>query len=273
MSNQLSLSRPRTHSTPESVSGQPIDRTLEPSEALRDGDAAVYASIARKLARPVTRPFAKHALSLGIRSGCVLDCGCGPGHLAINLARFAPGTKVWALDISPDMVRQTEAGAAAAGLAGRIVPTEGDMRALPFPDDSFDLVTSIFAFHHLPNPRAALREMRRVLKPGGALIVRDFVRPASERRAEFMVTLFGLLQWYSDAEKEQYRDSLHAGLSREYVEWLADEDLELSTSPLLSFFTLKRRARPALFPLQGVRIVETVHEPKGGAHVLDALSI
>ena len=255
MSNQLA-SRPRAHST----------RRLEPSEALRDDDAAVYSSIARKLSRPVTRPFAKEALSLGVSSGCVLDCGCGPGHLAIHLARLAPGVKVWALDISPDMVREATANAAAAGVARRIVPTEGDMRALPFPDGSFDLVTSMFAFHHLPNPRAALREMRRVMKPGGALIVRDFIRPASERRIGFMVAIFGILQRYRRAEREQYRDSLHAGLSREYAEWLANEDLELSTSPLLSFFTLKRPARPASFS-----VPSTSESVKGGTYVLDAV--
>jgi ubiquinone/menaquinone biosynthesis C-methylase UbiE len=257
MSNQL-LPRPRAHCT----------RRLEPSEALCSSDADVYSSIARKLSRPVTRPFARAALSLGIRSGCVLDCGCGPGHLAVHLARTASQTRIWALDVSPDMVRLAAANAAAAGLAGRIVPTEGDMRALPFPDDSFDLVTSIFAFHHLPNPRAALREMRRVLRPGGALIVRDFIRPASDRRVEFMVRLFGILQWYTEAETEQYRDSLHAGLSREYVEWLAADDFDVSYSPLLSFFTLKRRARPELF-----RVPSAQEPAKGGMHVLDALSV
>jgi ubiquinone/menaquinone biosynthesis C-methylase UbiE len=179
---------------------------------------------------------------------------------------MAPGLKVWALDISPDMVGEARSNAASAGLGSRIVPTEGDMRALPFPDDSFDLVTSMFAFHHLPNPRAAIREMRRVLKPGGALIVRDFIRPASDRRIEFMVRLFGILQWYSEAEREQYRDSLHAGLSREYVEWLAEDDLELSTSPVLSFFTLELRARPALF-----RVPSAKEFAKGGTYVLDAV--
>jgi ubiquinone/menaquinone biosynthesis C-methylase UbiE len=267
MGNELSPSWPREHSTSKSVSAQSVERELEPAEALRDGDARVYSTIAAKLSRPVTRPFAKEALSLGIRSGCALDCGCGPGHLAIHLARYAPGLKVWALDVSPDMVRETSANTATTGLTGRVVPTEGDMRALPFPDDSFDLVTSIFAFHHLPNPGAALREMRRVLKPGGALMVRDFIRPASERRIEIMVRLFGILQWYSEPEREQYRDSLHAGLSREYVEWLAGEDLAVSHSPLLSFFTLTLRARPALF-----RVPSAKKFTKGGAHVLDALS-
>ena len=240
-------------------------RRLEPAEGVCGEDAGVYRNIARKLDWCLTRPFAKRALSLGIRSGCALDAGCGPGRLAAHLARLAPGMKVWALDISADMLKETAARAARAGLGDRIVPAPGDMRSLPFPDDSFDLVTSMFAFHHLPDPRTALKEMLRVVRPGGAVIVQDFIRPESDRWIEWMVRFLGTLQWYGPAEREQYRDSLHAGLGRGEAERLREDGFRLSFCRPLSLFVLERAARPCCFALPGTKRVRGALRPAYGA--------
>lgn len=101
----------------------------------------------------------------------LLDVGCGPGTISVDLARrVAPG-RVVALDRSVDIVSQTRALADAQGvsLEARI----GDAYALPLPDASFDVVHAHQVLQHLSDPVRALADMRRVVRPGGVVAVRD----------------------------------------------------------------------------------------------------
>jgi ubiquinone/menaquinone biosynthesis C-methylase UbiE len=101
----------------------------------------------------------------------LLDVGCGPGTITIDLARrVAPGA-VLGIDRAADVVAQAAATGAAAA-----VPVEfavGDVYALDRPDASFDVVHAHQVLQHLTDPVAALRELRRVLRPGGLLAARD----------------------------------------------------------------------------------------------------
>jgi SAM-dependent methyltransferase len=103
-----------------------------------------------------------------LRAGMdVLDVGCGPGTITADLAgRVAPG-RVTGLDSSPAVVSQA---AAAYPDADFVV---GDVYALDFADGSFDVVHAHQVLQHLDDPVAALREMRRVTRPGGLVAVRD----------------------------------------------------------------------------------------------------
>ena len=97
----------------------------------------------------------------------LLDVGSGPGTITAELAeRLAPG-RVVGLDAEPAIV----AKAAALGSPAEFVV--GDALALPFEDDSFDIVHSHQTLQHLGDPVAALTEMRRVVAPGGVVAVRD----------------------------------------------------------------------------------------------------
>jgi len=104
----------------------------------------------------------------------VLDLGAGTGLVTLALAPRA--SSVTALDISPAMLDRLERHAASAGV-DNVVPVVGDMRMLPFDDESFDLVASNYAFHHLDDEakELALSEARRVLVPGGRLVVCDMM--------------------------------------------------------------------------------------------------
>ena len=107
--------------------------------------------------------------------GTVLDIGCGPGQLAIFLGKRLPGLKILGLDVNADMI----AAARKHGLdtsVGNIDFYLGDVHLLPFEDDSIDLVVSTFSLHHWQNAAVALREIRRVLKPGGRLLLVDLRR-------------------------------------------------------------------------------------------------
>jgi ubiquinone/menaquinone biosynthesis methyltransferase len=108
------------------------------------------------------------AVRPGLRA---LDLACGTGDIAFALA--TRGADVVGLDITHRMVQL----ARAKGGAARFVT--GDMLALPFGDEAFDLVTTGYGLRNVPDIRRAIAEMRRVLKPGGVLISLDFDRPAN----------------------------------------------------------------------------------------------
>ena len=111
----------------------------------------------------------------------LLDLGCGRGAVLIAAARRLPngravGADRWTRDQSGNSPEVTLANAAAAGVADRVEVHTADMTALPFPDRSFEVVTSALAIHNIPTPGGryrALDEAMRVLRPGGQLLIAD----------------------------------------------------------------------------------------------------
>lgn len=111
--------------------------------------------------------------------GTIADIGTGPGHLSIELAKRAE-SHVLALDINPAMLELAKAAAKDADLLSRVTFVQGDVHALPWPDETADLVVSYTCLHHWVNPVKALSECYRILKPTGRLIIID-VRPVSAK--------------------------------------------------------------------------------------------
>lgn len=111
----------------------------------------------------------------------LLDMGCGRGAVLVGAAKRLPrgravGVDLWSKDQSGNDPDATLANAASAGVADRVEVHTADMTALPFADDSFDVVTSAMAIHNIPaseNRYHALDEAVRVLRPGGQLLVAD----------------------------------------------------------------------------------------------------
>jgi len=102
----------------------------------------------------------------------VLDCGCGPGTITAGLAEVVePGT-VTGIDLEPEQIERARSLAAERGLDNLRFEV-GDIYRLRFPDATFDAVFAHNVLEHLRDPLQALREMRRVLKPGGLIGVRD----------------------------------------------------------------------------------------------------
>jgi ubiquinone/menaquinone biosynthesis C-methylase UbiE len=104
----------------------------------------------------------------------VLDLGCGAGHTALAIAPHV--AYVTAVDVTPDMLTAAAKLAEQRGVAN-VTFQLADATRLPFDSDRFDLVTSRVAAHHFADPRAALAEVRRVLRPGGRLALVDTVSP------------------------------------------------------------------------------------------------
>src|SRR4051794_9411458 len=102
----------------------------------------------------------------------LLDVGCGPGTITLDLARrVAPGPTL-GIDAAADVIAQATAAAVEAGTHG-VTFAVADVYDLDQPDASFDVVHAHQVLQHLTDPVAALRELRRVLRPGGTLAVRD----------------------------------------------------------------------------------------------------
>jgi len=102
----------------------------------------------------------------------VLDVACGPGLVACAFARVV--RHVTGIDLTPAMLERARAVATEQGVAN-VTFLAGDVQPLPFPEASFSLVVSRFAFHHFREPAAVLREMTRVCRPGGRVLVADLM--------------------------------------------------------------------------------------------------
>jgi SAM-dependent methyltransferase len=112
------------------------------------------------------QPAARLVGFAGIGAGQrVLDVGCGTGVVALAAART--GARVTGIDLTPELLVRARENAAIAG--EEIDWHEGDAEALPFPDAGFDVVVSQFGHMFAPRPDVVMREMLRVLRPGGTI--------------------------------------------------------------------------------------------------------
>ncbi|MEU1513438.1 methyltransferase domain-containing protein [Streptomyces sp. NPDC005811] len=102
----------------------------------------------------------------------ILDIGCGPGTITADLAALVPDGHVTGVDRAEDVLTQARATAADRCLAN-VDFAVADVHALEYPDDSFCVVHAHQVLQHVGDPVQALREMRRVTKPGGYVAVRD----------------------------------------------------------------------------------------------------
>jgi ubiquinone/menaquinone biosynthesis methyltransferase len=106
-----------------------------------------------------------------------LDLATGTGDLAFAL--HARGARVVGLDITPRMIELARIKLTKVSSQSQPAFLVGDMMALPFPDQSFDLVTTGYGIRNVPVIGPALAEIRRVLRPGGVLLSLDFNRPSN----------------------------------------------------------------------------------------------
>jgi ubiquinone/menaquinone biosynthesis C-methylase UbiE len=112
----------------------------------------------------------------GIRRG--LDVGCGPGQFTILIAERLHDAELWGIDLAPTMIELARRHAAASSAAARLHFEVADVAHLPFPDGHFDAVMSSGSIKHWPDQAGALREIHRVLVPGGRAFIGEMNRAA-----------------------------------------------------------------------------------------------
>lgn len=157
----------------------------------------------------------------------VLDLATGSGDVAFALKAGLPtSVRVLGLDFCRPMLEEAEIKRSASPWKGdaNLRFEWGDALALPFPDATFDLVTIAFGLRNLENRSQALREMRRVLRPGGCLLVLEFSQPSRWFRPFYFFYLRRILPLVGgkvtgDAEAYRYLNtSIEAFPAREALE-------------------------------------------------------
>jgi ubiquinone/menaquinone biosynthesis C-methylase UbiE len=110
----------------------------------------------------------------GTRSIRILDIGCGTGVFAKRIGQQFSQAEIWAVDLARGMLDHASRRSAECGLAVNWV--QADSESLPLVDNSFDVITCANSFHHYPNQQQVVREMYRVLRPDGRLMIIDGYR-------------------------------------------------------------------------------------------------
>lgn len=115
------------------------------------------------------------------RSDNALDVACGAGVVACHFASVV--NRATGIDITPAMIDRAKALQESRGLTNTTWDV-GDVTRLPYAEESFSIVTCRYAFHHMPEPELALREMVRVCQAGGIVAVADICVSEDDRKAE-----------------------------------------------------------------------------------------
>jgi demethylmenaquinone methyltransferase / 2-methoxy-6-polyprenyl-1,4-benzoquinol methylase len=162
--------------------------TLAPAavEAMFDRISPVYDPMNRLMTAGLDRRWRRLTVAAAVRPGDrVLDACCGTGDLALEAQRA--GGRVTGLDFSGRMLERARRKSSA------VQWVRGDVLALPFSDGSFDAVTVGFGIRNVADLEAGLRELARVLRPGGRLGCLEITRPRGLLRPFFAVWFDGLV--------------------------------------------------------------------------------
>ena len=153
----------------------------EKIQQMFDGIAPDYDRLNHLMSLGVDRSWRRRALREIVepeRAQAILDIACGTGDFSLAIAgRMHPDSRITGLDLSEGMLAVMRDKVAKAGLQDRIGCEQGDSEAMRFADASFDVVTIAFGIRNFAHREAALREIRRVLKPGGRLVILELSVP------------------------------------------------------------------------------------------------
>ncbi len=173
----------------------------------------------------VNTAFAQRAIELGSLSGLMLDAGTGTARIPILICQERPQWQIIGIDLAESMLQVGRKNVEQAGLQQQITLESVDAKQLPYPDAHFDMVISNSLIHHLPDPLPFLRELKRVLKPNGGILIRDLIRPMNEDIMNDLVDSIGTE--YDEHQKMLFRNSLHAAFTLDEVNQLVlDAGLE-----------------------------------------------
>ncbi len=173
----MAADTPFAHESPPAVgsAGQPAGGLVAAAAQLTvtrryERIAAVYDLFNRPMDRGGA--LARRKRIVGRALGDTLEVGVGTGR---NLALYQPGVRLVATDVAPAMLERAARRAAAAPIPVRL--ERADVQQLPYLDASFETVLATCLFCSVPDPVAGLRELRRVVRPGGRVLLLEHVRP------------------------------------------------------------------------------------------------
>jgi ubiquinone/menaquinone biosynthesis C-methylase UbiE len=150
---------------------QPSLEGVEDPEAVQAYDRISRWPQFKVLRRRVVVELKKHH-----PKGSIVDVGCGPGYLVADIAEALPHLHVIGVDIAEEMIEVAARNLSSLGLSEQVEFRRGDAQNLPFEDNAVDFVVSTLSLHHWSDPRQALQEIYRVLKPEGQFLLFDLRR-------------------------------------------------------------------------------------------------
>jgi ubiquinone/menaquinone biosynthesis C-methylase UbiE len=150
----------------------------------------------------------------------VLEVGVGTGK---NMPYYPVGVQITGIDLTPGMLEQACRRAKTFGFDSRVDLQLGDAQAMDFPDNSFDTALATFVFCSVPNPLLGLREMRRVVRPGGKVLLLEHMRSPIETFGTLMDLLNPLVvrMMGANINRRTVENVRKAGLEIEHIEDLA----------------------------------------------------
>lgn len=168
----------------------------------------------------VNAAFARSAAVLGPVFGNVLDAGTGTARIPIALCQLRSAWKLTCIDLSPNMLKVAAENVERAGVRSQISLELIDAKAMPYPDNYFDMVISNSIIHHLPDPVTFLQEVGRVLKPNGAIFLRDLLRPETQEIRDNLVELY--TGDCNSHQKQLFSDSLQAAFTLDEIQTMVE---------------------------------------------------
>lgn len=190
-----------------------MERILEP-EVMDDREEAIEYDAMDFT--EVNTNFAQEASELTGINATVLDAGTGTVRLPIIISQLRPQWHIIAIDMADSMLEIAQKNILDTNCQERIKLAKVDAKNLPYKSQQFDLVISNSLIHHLSDPLPFLREIKRVLKPDGGILLRDLFRPDSSAIIEAMVTKIN--PDFSPRQAQLFKDSLRAAFTLAEIE-------------------------------------------------------
>jgi len=198
----------------------PLPRVLEPELMSSAEEAGEYDAMDFSA---TDQSFAQRAAELARGARSVFDIGSGNAKIPLAIAALvADPMSICAIEMSAEMLAAGVRNRRRAGaVANRLLFLRADAKRLPLPDACAELVTSNSLVHHIPDPRFVFREIARIVRPGGSILIRDLVRPESEDELALLVSIYAAGS--SPLQQRLFSDSLRAALTLSELREILDE--------------------------------------------------
>jgi ubiquinone/menaquinone biosynthesis C-methylase UbiE len=191
-----------------------------PPDTSSEEVSAFIESRAREYPSKLEDSFVARAVGLGIDGGVLLDVGTRVGLIALKIVWQNENLVAMGLDSCGPMVERARETAAAWELTERAVFQVGDARRMRFKSSYFDLVVSDCSLHRFDDAAEVLREIGRVLKPKGALLIRDYRRP---NRLKMIGRIQKHTEHLGDAMRSQVESAIQAAYTTEEIQQTLQE--------------------------------------------------
>jgi ubiquinone/menaquinone biosynthesis C-methylase UbiE len=206
-----------------------MDRILEPEVMDTWLESTAYDAMDFAAVNTV---FANDAIELDPYAIKILDVGTGTARIPILMCQQRTQYLITGVDLAQSMLIIGQRNVEEAGLNQRIRLEQVDSKRMPYPDLEFDMLVSNSLVHHLPDPLSFFEEIKRLVRPGGAILIRDLIRPDNDTIVNDLVAQIG--ENYDVRQQQLFHDSLKAALTLDEVRSLIDRvgliQVELSQS-------------------------------------------